>query len=300
MRTRGRSRARRRPLLRMRPACASPRSRASDLRQQSASSAPSASANGAARSEPLLIGAAWPDLADSLIDTEAAAEVGWLIETVEAIRSLKGEMNVATARPPLSFIAPDAATTARVERYRDILTTLARVSEVSVVETAPDGAVTFVAGGASAALTLAGLVDIAAERVEKRLRRYKRRLRDHHRGRRADTAAILAQQYVIAADAEQEQDEDSAEPEGLSPTYRGSELDRDRRTNRRRGGHADGFSGIAGLDVFQSQPWRHECSVPPARRKYRLDRSAGVDRQIARRRRKHGNIGYPVVAGRAR
>ncbi|HAJ02996.1 MAG TPA: hypothetical protein DCL55_07120, partial [Brevundimonas sp.] len=53
--------------------------------------------NGAARTEPLLIGAAWPELADSLIDTEAAAEVSWLIETVEAVRSLKGEMSVATA-----------------------------------------------------------------------------------------------------------------------------------------------------------------------------------------------------------
>ncbi|MFP6777683.1 MAG: HPF/RaiA family ribosome-associated protein [Alphaproteobacteria bacterium] len=60
--------------------------------------------------------------------------------------------------------------------------------------------------------------DVAAERVEKCLRRCKRRLRDHRRDRRADTAAILAQQYVIAADAEQEQDEDGAEPEGLSPT----------------------------------------------------------------------------------
>jgi len=60
--------------------------------------------------------------------------------------------------------------------------------------------------------------DIAAERVEKRLRRYKRRLRDHHRGRSADVAAILAQQYVIEAEAEQEHDDDSAELEGLSPT----------------------------------------------------------------------------------
>ena len=121
--------------------------------------------NGAARTEPLLIGAAWPDLAYSLIDTDAAAEVSWLIETVEAVRSLKGEMGVATARPPLSFIAPDAATLARIDRYREILMTLARVSEVSVAETAPEGAVTFVAGGATAALTLAGLVDIAAERA---------------------------------------------------------------------------------------------------------------------------------------
>ena len=121
--------------------------------------------NGAARSEPLLIGAAWPDLAHSLIDTDAAAEVSWLIETVEAVRSLKGEMSVATARPPLSFVGPDAATTARIDRYREILMTLARVSKVAVAETAPEGAVTFVAGGATAALTLAGLVDIAAERA---------------------------------------------------------------------------------------------------------------------------------------
>ena len=121
--------------------------------------------NGAARSEPLLIGAAWPDLADSLIDAEAAAEVSWLIETVEAVRSLKGEMSVATARPPLSFVGPDAATVARIERYREILMTLARVSGVSVAEAPPEGAVTFVAGGATAALTLAGLVDIAAERA---------------------------------------------------------------------------------------------------------------------------------------
>ena len=121
--------------------------------------------NGAARTEPLLIGAAWPDLADDLIDAEAAAEVSWLIETVEAVRSLKGEMSVATARPPLSFVGPDAATTARVDRYREILMTLARVSGVSVAGAAPEGAVTFVAGGATAALTLAGLVDIAAARA---------------------------------------------------------------------------------------------------------------------------------------
>ena len=44
--------------------------------------------------------------------------------------------------------------------------------------------------------------DIAAGRVEKRLRRYKRRLRDHHRGRSGQAEAISAQQYVIEAEAE--------------------------------------------------------------------------------------------------
>ena len=59
--------------------------------------------------------------------------------------------------------------------------------------------------------------DIAAGRVEKRLRRYKRRLRDHHRGRGADAARILAQQYVIEAEPEAEHHDEQTEPDNLSP-----------------------------------------------------------------------------------
>ena len=59
--------------------------------------------------------------------------------------------------------------------------------------------------------------DIAAGRVEKRLRRYKRRLRDHHRGRGADAARILAQQYVIEAEPEAEHHDAQTEPDNLSP-----------------------------------------------------------------------------------
>jgi ribosomal subunit interface protein len=53
--------------------------------------------------------------------------------------------------------------------------------------------------------------DQAAERLEKRLRRYKRRLRDHHHGERPEVSQAKA--YVIA----QEQ-EDDEEPPGDAPT----------------------------------------------------------------------------------
>ena len=49
--------------------------------------------------------------------------------------------------------------------------------------------------------------DAAAERVGKRLRRYKRRLRDHHQKQQSQAAALNARQYVLAAareDAEEE------------------------------------------------------------------------------------------------
>ncbi|MFC0634354.1 valine--tRNA ligase [Brevundimonas balnearis] len=120
---------------------------------------------GAARDEGMLLGAAWPDLPDAFVDAEAEAEIGWLIEVVEAIRALKGEMGVATSRPPLTFVAADTEIAARVERHRDLLGGLARVSEIALLDAAPKGSVSFVAGGGAAALTLAGLVDVSAERA---------------------------------------------------------------------------------------------------------------------------------------
>jgi len=53
--------------------------------------------------------------------------------------------------------------------------------------------------------------DQAAERLEKRLRRYKRRLRDHHHGERIEVSQAKA--YVIAQESE-----DDEEPAGDAPT----------------------------------------------------------------------------------
>ncbi|MGD9869386.1 MAG: ribosome-associated translation inhibitor RaiA [Hyphomicrobiales bacterium] len=54
--------------------------------------------------------------------------------------------------------------------------------------------------------------DMALERIDKRLRRYKRRLKAHHsRNREADSAALTAPYYVIQAETEDE------EPAGDSP-----------------------------------------------------------------------------------
>jgi valyl-tRNA synthetase len=121
---------------------------------------------GAARSEATLIGAAWPDLPNAFIDAASEAEIGWLVDLVTEIRQLKAEMNVPQgARPGLSFIAPDAVTASRIARHRDLILTLGRVSDLSTVEAAAEGAVTFVSGGATAALSLAGIIDLTAERT---------------------------------------------------------------------------------------------------------------------------------------
>jgi ribosomal subunit interface protein len=55
--------------------------------------------------------------------------------------------------------------------------------------------------------------DAAVERMEKQLRRYKRRLKDHHRDR-GPIEAVGAPSYILAGSAD---DHDAAEPESLQP-----------------------------------------------------------------------------------
>ena len=114
----------------------------------------------------LLMGETWPVLPDAFVDADAEAEIGWLVDLIGEIRALRAEMNVPpSAKPPLAFVAPDAATAEKIARHRDLILTLGRVSEVAVAEAAPAGAVTFVSGGATVALSLAGIIDLAAERA---------------------------------------------------------------------------------------------------------------------------------------
>jgi ribosomal subunit interface protein len=54
--------------------------------------------------------------------------------------------------------------------------------------------------------------DQAADRLEKQLRRYKRRLRDHHNNNKDAVPALTVPSYVIAAEIEEEE-----EPAGLDP-----------------------------------------------------------------------------------
>lgn len=62
----------------------------------------------------------------------------------------------------------------------------------------------FVVQGRAAADDAYAAVDAAVERIAKQLRRYKRRLNDHH-GRRPTEEGMPAQQYIIAAGSDEEE-----------------------------------------------------------------------------------------------
>jgi valyl-tRNA synthetase len=107
----------------------------------------------------------WPALA-GLDNPEAEAEIGWVVDLVTAIRSVRSEMNIPPATQlPLVLAAASRETQARAARWKDFVQRLARLSAIEFAERAPQGAVQLVVRGEVAALPLKGVVDFAAERA---------------------------------------------------------------------------------------------------------------------------------------
>jgi valyl-tRNA synthetase len=116
-----------------------------------------------AKHDALLALDAWPSYT-GLSDDKAEAEIGWVIDLVTAIRSVRAEMNIAAAIP-LVLAGASAETKARAERWSEFIKRLARVSDISSAASSPQGAVLLIVRGETAALPLKGVIDIAAERT---------------------------------------------------------------------------------------------------------------------------------------
>src|SRR6478752_7581344 len=116
-----------------------------------------------AKHDALLALDAWPSYT-GLSDDKAEAEIGWVIDLVTAIRSVRAEMNI-TAAIPLVLAGASAETRARAERWSEFIKRLARVSDISSAAAPPQASVQLVVRGETAALPLKGVIDIAAERA---------------------------------------------------------------------------------------------------------------------------------------
>src|SRR5581483_10091468 len=97
-------------------------------------------------------------------DDKAEAEIGWVIDLITAIRSIRAEMNL-NAVIPVVLAGASAETQALAGRWADIIKRFARVSEISSAAAAPAGSVQLVVRGEVAALPLKGVIDLAAERA---------------------------------------------------------------------------------------------------------------------------------------
>ena len=122
-------------------------------------------AEGPPREGPLTLGP-WPDAAAPEGGEEADAEIGWVIELIEALRSIRSEMAIAPSAPlRLTLVAPGAKVEGYLQRWRATVERMARIEGIDVAAEPPAGSVAILVRDTQAALPLAGLVDFAAERA---------------------------------------------------------------------------------------------------------------------------------------
>jgi valyl-tRNA synthetase len=105
-------------------------------------------------------------------DPAAEAEIGWVVDLVTAIRSVRAEMNIPPATlTPLVLAGASAETRGRAQRWNDVVKRMARLSDISFADRAPEGTVQLLVRGEVAALPLKGVIDLSAEqaRLEKEI-----------------------------------------------------------------------------------------------------------------------------------
>jgi valyl-tRNA synthetase len=104
----------------------------------------------------------WPRLTE-LEDAEAEAEVGWIVELISEVRSLRAEMNLGGAEIALVVVGADKPAQARAAHWEDTLKRLARLTEVSFADAAPKSSAQLLVRGVLVALPLEEVIDLAAE-----------------------------------------------------------------------------------------------------------------------------------------
>jgi len=135
----------------------------------------------------------WPRH-EGLADPAADAEIGWVVELVSQIRSVRSEMNVpAGAKVPLVLAGGEQSDIrGRVGRNHDEIMRLARLDGISFEAAPPARSAVVMIGDTTAALPLEGIIDMAAE--QKRLAREIEKTRSD----RDKAAAWLANEANVA------------------------------------------------------------------------------------------------------
>lgn len=115
--------------------------------------------------ETLLTHQDWPEYGADLIDDAADAEMSWVIQVIENIRSTRAQMNVpAGLYVPLIQVEADDAARVAWANNEALIKRLARVDDLTV-GAAPKGSMMVGTKGATFALPLADIIDVDAEKA---------------------------------------------------------------------------------------------------------------------------------------
>ena len=153
----------------------------------------------------------WPSFS-GLSDEKVDEEIGWVVRLIGEIRSVRTEMNVpAAAKVPLALPGATAALRERARRHEETISRLARLENISFPKAPPKGAALIVVGETTAALSLAGVIDMGTE-----MKRLEREIEKAESDLGKMDAKLANPQFLAKAkeDAVEETRERKAELEG--------------------------------------------------------------------------------------
>ncbi|WP_417713082.1 valine--tRNA ligase [Pseudophaeobacter arcticus] len=115
----------------------------------------------------MLAHAAWPSYrAADLVDAEAEAEMNWVIAVIGNVRSARSQLNVPSGSiVPMLVTEMDAAAQGYWDRNAELILNKARIESLTQAKDLPKGCISIAAPGASFALPLADIIDVAAEKA---------------------------------------------------------------------------------------------------------------------------------------
>jgi len=111
----------------------------------------------------LLALSTWPSL-EGIGDAKAEAEIGWVIDLITAIRSVRAEMNVNVPLP-LVMVRVGDHVWERSQRWSEFIKRMARISDVTRAPMYKPGTIQLVVRGETVGLAVSGLIDLDAERA---------------------------------------------------------------------------------------------------------------------------------------
>jgi valyl-tRNA synthetase len=112
----------------------------------------------------MLITTSWPEYPESLIKTEAAAEMKWVVDLISSIRTIRAELNVpAGAKVQLLVKDANGTTQKRLSIHGAIVEKMARLSGIAATAETPKGSAQAVVDEATYILPLADVINLADE-----------------------------------------------------------------------------------------------------------------------------------------
>ncbi|MEQ7874890.1 valine--tRNA ligase [Sphingomonas sp. ASV193] len=111
-----------------------------------------------------LIVAKWPT-PDATVDAEAKREIGALVETIDAVRAMRAELNIPWTATLVPHVIGDEGLSRRLAANGPTLARMAKVADPVDAAAAPANAAQILVGGATVAFPLEGAIDLDAERA---------------------------------------------------------------------------------------------------------------------------------------